>query len=261
MRLKSDVKDVVYLSWLVDIDKARPYVPPGVRLWQQNGKTIFSILTYQHQHFGPAFLGALRRFMPSPRQSNWRFYVAGTPEQAACDGVVLFVSVVVDQLAYVLGGRLASDAMPAHLAATFQHTVQAATASSSAAIVTEIQGGTGSAPDLYSQEVVPGTERQLPEAWQAFFPSWQQAVSYLAVQHSALVQLEPGAGMAQGDIAFPVEMDRVQPATASKVHGAFLQQLGIQSAPFCFVIPQLAFEVLGEHRICHLPANPLQSSL
>ena len=260
MRMESEVKDVVYLSWLVDIEKAQPYVPPGVRLWQQNGKTIFSILTYQHQHFGPAFLGPLRRWMPSPRQSNWRFYVAATPQQTQCEGVVLFVSVVVDQLAYVLGGRLASDAMPAHLASTFQHAVQPATASNFEVIVTEIHGGTGSAPDLYS-DVALATEEQLPEAWQAFFPSWQQAVSYLAVQHSALVQLEPGAGIAQGDIAFPVDMARVQPATATKVHGAFLQHLGIQSAPFCFVIPELAFEVLGERRICHTHANPLQSSL
>lgn len=43
-------QNIVYLSWLVDIEKARSRYPKHVQLWKKQGKTIFTILTYQHQH-------------------------------------------------------------------------------------------------------------------------------------------------------------------------------------------------------------------
>ena len=94
--------------------------PSGVTLWEKNGKTIFTILVYQHQHFGFSFLGKFRKLFPSPKQSNWRFYIE--PNQQ--DKTVIFEQVVVDQKLYVLSGRLASDAMPAQYALQFVHEKQ-----------------------------------------------------------------------------------------------------------------------------------------
>lgn len=51
-------------------------VPPGVSLIQKGGHTLLTVLTYRHGHFGPAFLGPLRKLLPSPLQSNWRVYLA-----------------------------------------------------------------------------------------------------------------------------------------------------------------------------------------
>lgn len=73
LTLHSDVRDVVYVSWLVDAAAAQKLVPAGVTLWQRDGKTPFTVLTYRHGHFGPALPGPLRKLLPSPLQSNWRF--------------------------------------------------------------------------------------------------------------------------------------------------------------------------------------------
>jgi hypothetical protein len=117
LELQSQVENIVYLSWWVDIEQVCSGYPSHVQLLEKQGKTIFTILTYQHQHFGFSFLGHLRQFMPSPQQSNWRFYIA--PEQPA--KTVIFEQVVIDQKLYVLSGRLASDVMPAQYAQQFVH--------------------------------------------------------------------------------------------------------------------------------------------
>ena len=66
MSLQSRVSNIVYLSWLVDAEQVRQRYPEQVKLWEKQGKTIFTILTYQHHHFGFQFLGRLRKWMPSP---------------------------------------------------------------------------------------------------------------------------------------------------------------------------------------------------
>src|SRR5689334_7538016 len=64
MRLASDVRDVVYLNWVVPLSAVARYVPPGVTLRERNGMTLFTILTYRHAHFGPALAGPLRILFP-----------------------------------------------------------------------------------------------------------------------------------------------------------------------------------------------------
>ncbi|ARU05761.1 hypothetical protein CCO03_14665 [Comamonas serinivorans] len=83
MTLASDVHDVVYLNWLVPVAAAQSLAPPGLTLWQQGGWTPFTVLSYRHRHFGPAALGPLRRLCPSPRQSNWRLYLADLESDSA----------------------------------------------------------------------------------------------------------------------------------------------------------------------------------
>lgn len=74
--LESDVTDVIYATWMVDVAKAAALAPAGARLWECEGKTPFTILSYRHGHFGPRLAGPARRLFPSPAQSNWRLYLA-----------------------------------------------------------------------------------------------------------------------------------------------------------------------------------------
>ncbi|GAA5005790.1 hypothetical protein GCM10023206_10860 [Acinetobacter puyangensis] len=38
LKLKSEVHDVVYLSWLVDVDQLKNHFPKHVPLWEKKGK-------------------------------------------------------------------------------------------------------------------------------------------------------------------------------------------------------------------------------
>jgi len=93
--LVSDVRDVVYLNWWIDVRHA-PLPPPGHHYVTHAGRTPYTILSYRHGNFGPRAAGPLRALMPSPLQSNWRWYLRrdddpdGTP-------VVLFDRNVMDQ--------------------------------------------------------------------------------------------------------------------------------------------------------------------
>lgn len=156
LELQSQVENIVYLSWWVDIEQVCSGYPSHVQLLEKQGKTIFTILTYQHQHFGFSFLGHLRQFMPSPQQSNWRFYIA--PEQQA--KTVIFEQVVIDQKLYVLSGRLASDVMPAQYAQQFVHERE------DDIIQTQIE-----LDALYRLfcSVQINTDQHLPQTWKMFF--------------------------------------------------------------------------------------------
>ena len=79
LKLRSDVKDVVYMNWILEVDKVRHFIPDGLELWEKDGKTLFTILTYRHGSFGPSFLGPFRRLFLSPLQSNWRLYLKSAP--------------------------------------------------------------------------------------------------------------------------------------------------------------------------------------
>ena len=236
MRLQSQVSNVVYLSWLVDVEQVRLRYPKDVPLWEKDGKTIFTILTYQHQHFGFSFLGKLRQFMPSPKQSNWRFYLDDSQPKT-----VIFEQVVVDQVLYVLGGRLASDVMPAQYASMFQHQ------RAEHVIHTEM-----SVDEHYSlkSDVKMIKEKQLPDAWQQLFCSWDDAVEFLVDQDHAWAEwVDQPTRMSQGDIQMPVQFQQIQAAEILSLNAPqLLQQFGLDqdAEAFAFVIPSLGFYVVGE---------------
>lgn len=89
--LKSDVRDVVYMNWMVDTEHVKRWVPRGLELWSSNGLTPFTILTYRHGNFGPSALGPIRRLSGSPIQSNWRLYLQKSDETEFPERTVLFV--------------------------------------------------------------------------------------------------------------------------------------------------------------------------
>ena len=234
-KLQSRVKNIVYLSWLVDIDKVRSYYPKHVQLWEKQGKTIFTILTYQHEHFGFAFLGRFRKLMPSPKQSNWRFYIE--PQQK--NKTVIFEQVVVDQKLYVLSGRLASDAMPAQFAQLFIHQ------KNNSQIHTQLH-----VDECYqlSSTVEINTDQQLPKAWQDLFSSWDEAIRYLVDQDHAWVEwVDQPEKMSQGDIEMPFDFNQIQAAKVLDIHCPLLKDWDVNvQEVFAFVVPELDFYVRNE---------------
>lgn len=238
MPLQSRVSNIVYLSWLVDVEQVRQRYPKDVPLWEKDGKTIFTILTYQHHHFGFSFLGKLRQLMPSPRQSNWRFYLDESHPKT-----VIFEQVIVDQSLYVIGGRFASDVMPAQYASVFQHQLDEQQGS----IHTEISVDKDYA--LIS-DVQITKQKQLPTAWKTLFPSWDAAVQFLVDQDHAWTEwVDQLTRMSQGDIQMPFQFQQIQAAQVRALQAPkLLQQFGLdqETEVFAFVVPALDFYVVGE---------------
>ncbi len=237
--LHSDVRDVVYVSWLVDAAAAQKLLPPGVALWQHDGKTPFTVLTYRHGHFGPALLGPLRKLLPSPLQSNWRLYLDHTPPGAPAVPCVYFLKNIMASLPHALGTRLFSDILPTHLAAGMALEVTATQASCS------IASGAGSAPALDVQAAITAAHG-LDADWQQLFGNWHDAVAFLACQDAAIAHVPRNGKLVFGEIDLPVDVDQVQALTALRADCGLLGQLPPLSKPFAFLVPRIAFKALSE---------------
>jgi hypothetical protein len=239
--LQSDVADVVYLTWAIPAAKAVRYVPKDVQLTERNGLVLFTILTYRHGHFGPALFGPFRALFPSPRQSNWRFYVESLNSVAQEERTILFVKNVLDDALYCCGSRLFSDALPSHLADTFTHEKTAS------GYRTEITSGAGSAPALKCEANF-SKEGHLPASLRPFFSGWAEAVQFLCVQHAAVAIAEDVARLAHAGIDLPIAIESVVPLSvaADAFLSPFLEEIGAMDEPFCFVVPQVRFRVLWE---------------
>lgn len=248
--LRSDVADVVYITWLVDAAAARALLPPGLPLWERCGKTPFTVLTYRHGHFGPALAGPLRRLFPSPLQSNWRLYLdaslpAALPAslaETAPARSVWFLENLMDSALYVAGTRLFSDIMQTRLPARFTH------ARAGDAYVTAIEAAETGAP-LLRGTMAPASHAALPPAFAALFGSWDEAVEMLACQDGALAWSARLDALVLARIDLPVALDEVRPlasAASTPPECSLLERLAPTGAPLCFLAPRVPFRVLGE---------------
>lgn len=254
MRLASDVSDVVYLTWLVPVTACAHLVPPGVRLWQREGLTPFTALTYRHAHFGPSLAGPLRWLFPSPLQSNWRLYLADAPKGVAPVRTVLFLKNVMDSVVYTFATRMFSDALRTHLAARFVHVREGDL------LRTDIQPGEGSAPAL-SSTVRRAGERVLPPGFGTAFDSWRAAVEFLACQDAAVAPVDLDAGrdaLAFAEIRLPIDVPAVLPAqvVGEPPRCAALAELPPVHGPFCFVVTRVPFQVVSERVILTERSGP-----
>src|SRR5436190_1896458 len=59
--LRSDVTNVVYLNWLVPQARIEHLIPKQVKLTMYEGKVLFTVLTFKHGHFRPAFFRNAKR--------------------------------------------------------------------------------------------------------------------------------------------------------------------------------------------------------
>ena len=234
--LQSDVADVVYVTWMVDARAAGALLPAGLRVWERDGKTPLSVLTYRHGHFGPALAGPLRRLFPSPLQSNWRLYLDGPLPPGAPPHTVWFLENMMDNGAYVAATRLFSDIMRTHRPARFTH----------GRAGTCIEPGVGSAPAL-AYTVAPSAQPVLPPAFGAAFGSWDDAVATLACQDAALGWSARLGKLVLSHIDLPIPLDSVAPLVPTgPIACSLLDTLPAAGEPLCFLVPQVPFRVLSE---------------
>ncbi|MCU1023473.1 hypothetical protein [Stenotrophomonas maltophilia] len=236
--LASDVRDVIYASWWVDVRHA-PSPPPGHHYVVHAGRTPYTILSYRHGHFGPALAGPLRALTPSPQQSNWRWYLRrdddpdGTP-------VVLFDRNVMDQLAFVAGARAFSDAMQPHLSVRFAHVLEA-----NGGGHTLIEGGHGSAPALRLQwQVAAGWD---DATWSAAFGGHHALLRFLTCQDEAIARTCDGH-WASTRIDLPVELTHLRPLhLQGTLQCPRLQAMGVALPDgLAFHLPRVPFRVVSE---------------
>lgn len=241
--LRSDVVDVVYCTWMVDIAVAQALAPEQVALVDMDGRTPFTILTYRHGHFGPAWLGPLRTLTPSPLQSNWRLYVAEVHGAPMREPTVCFVRNMMDSLLYTVGTRLFSDALPTQLPTRFTHVRD------SGAYRTRIDPGRGGAESFACDAVVDAAP-VLPAPFASAFGDWSSAVRWLTMQDAAVVAMPDDARLASARISLPVALDTVIPLRVEHVESGFFARFGGLREPLCFALPHVDFRVLDE---CVLP--------
>jgi hypothetical protein len=238
--LRSDVTDVVYLTWLVDARAAEGLLPEGLRVLEFDGKTPLTVLTYRHGHFGPALAGPLRRLFPSPLQSNWRLYLERPLPPGAPAQTVWFLENMMDSSAYVAFTRLFSDIMRTHRPARFAH------GRVGAGFETHIEPGAGGSPAL-ACTVAPAARPVLPAGFAAAFGSWDDAVAMLACQDAALGWAARLGKLVLSRIDLPIPLDAVRPLVpAGPVTCSLLDTLPAAGEPLCFLVPRVPFRVLSE---------------
>lgn len=240
--LESDVRDVVYANWIVPVVAVAGHVPPGVTIVEADGMTILTVLTYRHGHFGPVLAGPLRRWFPSPLQSNWRLYVRsidGTPPPVP---TVLFLANIFDTAIHALGTRLFSDVMVAHHGHDFVHRCAADGWTS------RVDPG-GSAAD-WALEGCTSPVAELPPAFAPFFPDHRTALDMLCLQDAAIAPVADIDALAWADIDLPIDATSVVPLDVTAFRpGAVLRSLGAIATPFCFRVPTVRFRALSERII------------
>lgn len=248
-RMRSDVRDIVYANWAVPIAAMSGLVPGRIALLARDGWTPVTVLTYRHRHFGPAWAGPLRRFFPSPLQSNWRLYVSEIDGVAVARPTVLFLHNIFDSALYALATRLMSDSLPSHLAAAFRHHHR------DGRYETRIDGGSGSAPSF---DLVAHATADLgdPGELGRFAENPAALARLLCLQDAAVCPLGDGGALAEGEIDLPIDPGAIVPLDPVRYRpGALLRHIGCQDAPFCFAVPGVRFDVVSEH-ILPPPAVP-----
>ena len=244
VKLRSDVKNVVYMTWLVDVEKVKHFVPTGLKLWQKNGLTPFTILTYRHGSFGPSFLGPLRRLFFSPLQSNWRLYLESPPSNVPQISTVLFLKNIMNSIFYTFGTRVLSDVLATHHAKKFYHK------QIEGGFETQIIPGIGSAPQLSSITKMTAS-KTLNSSFAEVFDSWEYAVEYLSLQDAAISYTDKDSIFAFSEIKLPIDLATIQPLEiiSNKFECPFMKQFSPYGEPLCFHIPEVRFLAISEQLI------------
>jgi hypothetical protein len=229
--MRSDVRDVVYLNWMVPIDRVAEWLPDPLKLKRFGDFTPVTVLTYTHGWFGPSWLGSLRRFFPSPHQSNWRLYLDTGHDSS---GSIYFFQAVIGSPVMAVVARLLSDALPVHLPATMIHE------RSGAALRSRFTPGQGSAPDLDVVVCVNQTPA-LPAVFADHFDGFAHAVRYLVDQNGAAAILSRLGSTVYNAIEIPIDISAVQACAVERFHSDWLNAVVGDLPVFAFVVPTVPF--------------------
>lgn len=240
LSMKSDIRDVIYVNYLVDADALAAHVPPPLelqRLGDAGRYAMFSFLIYRHGHFGPTIFGPLRRLWRSPIQSDWRAYVRDPI--SGLEGVY-FLTTAITATPYALAARLLSEGVAMHVPRDADMKSLAG-----GGWEATLDPGTGSAPDVRLSLRPAENDQSLSTAWQTIFGTWEAVLAYCVPQNRALaVQPWYGRIVVQGirlEIPF-ASCQRLEGDVRSKAAEAYA---GDASA-LCFYLPKGSFFYDGE---------------
>ncbi|HET6248499.1 MAG TPA: DUF2071 domain-containing protein [Tepidisphaeraceae bacterium] len=239
--LRSDIRDVVYINYLVASERLEKFVPAGLELQRlgPNGRyAMFSILTYRHGHFGPRILGAFRRCTLSPVQSNWRLYV--TDPRTGHAGVY-FLTTAISSSVYALAGRLLSEGVPMHRLKS-GHACRTAAGEFEIAI----DPGAGSAPDLRASLHLSTGEPALPAAFRECFANYREFLAHCVPQDRALAPQPWYARTARQEITLGIPLEACVPLQGTVESKAAAEITG-GVEPVCFTIPSVTFRFDREY--------------
>ncbi|HEY8040895.1 MAG TPA: DUF2071 domain-containing protein [Polyangiaceae bacterium] len=234
----SDIRDVVYVSYLVPAERLASFVPAGLelqRLGPARAWAMFTFLTYRHGHFGPRVAGPLRRLFSSPVQTNWRTYVRDP--RTGREGIY-FVTTAVTTRLHALGGRLMSEA-PMHLLAVGEVTREAG-----GRVRVRVDPGGGSGPDA-ELDLAPASSFQLLPPWASCFADARAMLAYCVPQDRAMTTQPWRACTTREEIALGIPLDACEPLVGT-VRSRAAEAIVGDAAPLCFHVARVAFRLRGE---------------
>ena len=236
--MRSDIRDVVYLNWMVPVERVSHLVPAPLTVDERDGLTAVSVLTYRHGRFGPGFSGPLRSLCPSPCQSNWRLYVNPERDDLQRDAVY-FIKTVVDHPLVVAGSRIFTDGLPSHPGRVLHER-------SDSTIRIEVIPEGGSAPDLESvvEEVDAWT---IPDEFTRAFGDHRDEVLRYLIDQNRAVSVHPAHGrILESGIELPIDLADVRPASLREFSSEWLREIVAGCDGFAFIVPEVAFKTTGE---------------
>ncbi len=237
--LTSNVTNVVYLNWLIPFEKIEHLVPPHVQLKIYGEQVLFTILTYKHGKFGPAFLKPFKKIMGSPLQSNWRFYIENNNDFGMQEPAIFFIRNCIDDRAYAIGSRVCSNILLTDLPNTFEHRLE------KDCYTTHIQPGLSNAPDLFVR-VKHTDAAAVPEKFKTLFPDTQALIRLLCEQEFAVAAQPDKDVYAVAQIKLVFDVQTIQLLEVLEYKSTWLDAVVGDSPCFAFVIPELHFTSLKD---------------
>jgi hypothetical protein len=233
----SDVRDVVYVSYLVPASSLQPLVPRGLELQRlgEGGKwALFTFLTYRHGHLGFELLGPLRKILFSPVQSNWRIHVRDP--RTGTTGVY-FVTNAVSATVPALFARLLTEGMPMHV---FSRAVLLRD-DDDGRVTLDLDPGAGSAPDA-TASLAPCVAPALDGAWKECFGDYRGFLSYCVPQDRAMSTQPWVPRVTRQEIDLGIPLEDCEPLAGEVVSRAASAIAG-DARPLCFRVPAVRFRL------------------
>lgn len=235
LTMRSDITDVVYVNYLVPADAVAALVPARLELQRlgPNGKyALFTFLTYRHGHFGFAFLGPLRRLLPSPIQTNWRIHVRDprTKHQG-----IYFLTNAITATVPALAARLTTEGMPMHVLASAE-----LRRDDDGAIAIRLEPGRGSAPDAEIALRPLAEPPALSGAWAECWPDFRSFLAYCVPQDRAMSSQPLRRRVSRQEIHLGIPLEACTPL-AGTVRSRAAERIAGEAAPLCFHVPSVAF--------------------
>lgn len=233
--MRSDIRDVVYVNYVLPAERARALVPEGLvldTLGPDGRWALFSFLTYRHGHFGFRALGPLRRLLPSPIQTNWRVHVRD-PRRGTRG--VYFVTNAIASTPLALAARLTTRGMPMHVLARASLERPAPDA-----VRVALDPGAGSAPDA-QMDLRDAPPPALAGPWRECWPDWRAFLAYCVPQDRAMATQPEWGQLSRHEIDLGIPLEACVPL-AGTVRSARARALaGDEAQPLCFRVPAVRF--------------------